>query len=107
MLNCCIGKVFFFKCIFLPLTGLQVKETEDNEAVVSTVIDLHKLIKTKHLPAVHGWVQVQTHGAQICRHGIGYYIKEDHWNFCVVLEAWKFMLVDPISKLELATVALY
>ncbi|XP_030252975.1 UV-stimulated scaffold protein A [Sparus aurata] len=40
--------------------GLQVKETEDNEAVVSTVIDLHKLIKTKHLPAVHGWVQVFT-----------------------------------------------
>ncbi|XP_035525214.1 UV-stimulated scaffold protein A isoform X2 [Morone saxatilis] len=40
--------------------GLHVKETEDNEAVVSTVIDLHKLIKTKHLPAVQGWVQVFT-----------------------------------------------
>ncbi|XP_073342940.1 UV-stimulated scaffold protein A [Pagrus major] len=40
--------------------GLQVQETEDNEAVVSTVIDLHKLIKTKHLPAVHGWIQVFT-----------------------------------------------
>uniref|UniRef100_A0A3Q3LA87 UV-stimulated scaffold protein A n=1 Tax=Labrus bergylta TaxID=56723 RepID=A0A3Q3LA87_9LABR len=41
-------------------TGLHLKETEDNEAVVSTVIDLHKLIKTKHLPAVQSWVQVFT-----------------------------------------------
>nr|XP_043897122.1 UV-stimulated scaffold protein A-like isoform X3 [Solea senegalensis] len=40
--------------------GLHVKENEDNEAVVSTVIDLHKLITTKHLPAVLGWVQVFT-----------------------------------------------
>uniref|UniRef100_A0A8C7WLY1 UV-stimulated scaffold protein A n=1 Tax=Oryzias sinensis TaxID=183150 RepID=A0A8C7WLY1_9TELE len=40
--------------------GLHVKETEDNEAVVSTVIELHKLIQTKHLPAVQGWVQVFT-----------------------------------------------
>ncbi|XP_078809881.1 UV-stimulated scaffold protein A isoform X2 [Oryzias latipes] len=40
--------------------GLHVKETEDNEAVVSTVIELHKLIQTKHLPAVQGWVQVRT-----------------------------------------------
>uniref|UniRef100_A0AAX7TH64 UV-stimulated scaffold protein A n=1 Tax=Astatotilapia calliptera TaxID=8154 RepID=A0AAX7TH64_ASTCA len=40
--------------------GLHVKETEDNEPVVSTVIDLHKLITTKHLPAVQGWVQVFT-----------------------------------------------
>ncbi|XP_036069882.1 UV-stimulated scaffold protein A isoform X2 [Oryzias melastigma] len=40
--------------------GLHVKETEDNEPVVSTVIELHKLIKTKHLPAVQGWVQVFT-----------------------------------------------
>lgn len=38
--------------------ALHIKETEDNEAVVSTVIDLHRLIKTKHLPAVQGWVQV-------------------------------------------------
>ncbi|XP_040904631.1 UV-stimulated scaffold protein A isoform X2 [Toxotes jaculatrix] len=40
--------------------GLHVKETEDNEAVVSTVVDLHRLITTKHLPAVQGWVQVFT-----------------------------------------------
>ncbi|CAJ1057980.1 UV-stimulated scaffold protein A [Xyrichtys novacula] len=40
--------------------GLHVKETEDNEAVISTVIDLHRLIQTKHLPAVQGWVQVFT-----------------------------------------------
>ncbi|KAM7388910.1 hypothetical protein PAMP_022913 [Pampus punctatissimus] len=40
--------------------GLHVKETEDNEAIVSTVIDLHRLITTKHLPAVQGWVQVFT-----------------------------------------------
>lgn len=42
------------------IPGLHVKETEDNEAVVSTVIDLYRLIKTKHLPAVQGWVQVFT-----------------------------------------------
>lgn len=41
-------------------TGLHVKENEDNEAVVSTVIELHKLITTKHLPAVQQWVQVFT-----------------------------------------------
>lgn len=40
--------------------GLHVKETEDNEPVVSTVIDLHKLITSKHLPAVQSWVQVFT-----------------------------------------------
>uniref|UniRef100_A0A3P8RYF7 UV-stimulated scaffold protein A n=1 Tax=Amphiprion percula TaxID=161767 RepID=A0A3P8RYF7_AMPPE len=40
--------------------GLHVKETEDNEPVVSTVIDLHRLITTKHLPAVQGWIQVFT-----------------------------------------------
>ncbi|XP_041846230.1 UV-stimulated scaffold protein A isoform X2 [Melanotaenia boesemani] len=40
--------------------GLHVKETEDNEAVVSMVMELYKLIKTKHLPAVQGWVQVFT-----------------------------------------------
>ncbi|XP_071363065.1 UV-stimulated scaffold protein A isoform X2 [Trachinotus anak] len=40
--------------------GFHLKETEDNEAVVSTVIDLHRLITTKHLPAVQGWVQVFT-----------------------------------------------
>lgn len=40
--------------------GLNVKENEDNEAVVSTVIELHKLITTKHLPAVQAWVQVFT-----------------------------------------------
>ncbi|XP_056238942.1 UV-stimulated scaffold protein A isoform X2 [Seriola aureovittata] len=40
--------------------GFHLKETEDNEVVVSTVIDLHRLITTKHLPAVQGWVQVFT-----------------------------------------------
>ncbi|KAM9856778.1 UV-stimulated scaffold protein A [Aulostomus maculatus] len=40
--------------------GLHVKETEDNEAVLSTVLDLHRLLTTKHLPAVQGWVKVFT-----------------------------------------------
>ncbi|XP_030002203.1 UV-stimulated scaffold protein A isoform X2 [Sphaeramia orbicularis] len=40
--------------------GPHIKETEDNEAVVSTVIDLHRLITTKHLPAVQSWVQIFT-----------------------------------------------
>ncbi|KAM9795391.1 UV-stimulated scaffold protein A [Neosynchiropus ocellatus] len=38
--------------------GVHLNETEDNEAVVSTVIDLHRLMTNKHLPAVQGWVQV-------------------------------------------------
>ena len=64
------------KCCFtfLPfpfpfLSGFHVKETEDNEAVVSTVIDLHRVITTKHLPAVQGWVKVSTdkpHRDQAC-----------------------------------------
>ncbi|CAL8264307.1 unnamed protein product [Lota lota] len=41
-------------------SDVQVKETEDNEAVVSTLIDIHRLITTKHLPAVQSWVQVFT-----------------------------------------------
>ncbi|XP_033830261.1 UV-stimulated scaffold protein A isoform X1 [Periophthalmus magnuspinnatus] len=41
-------------------SGLHVKENEDNEAVVATVRDLHRLITTKHLPAVQGWIQVLT-----------------------------------------------
>ncbi|XP_034036864.1 UV-stimulated scaffold protein A [Thalassophryne amazonica] len=40
--------------------GLHIKETEENEAVVATVIDLHKLITTKHLPAVQSWIQIFT-----------------------------------------------
>ncbi|XP_016519913.1 UV-stimulated scaffold protein A isoform X4 [Poecilia formosa] len=39
---------------------LHVKETEDNEPVVSTMMELHKVISSKHLPAVQGWVQVFT-----------------------------------------------
>ncbi|MEQ2205598.1 hypothetical protein XENOCAPTIV_004898, partial [Xenoophorus captivus] len=50
---------------FLPLV-LHVKETEDNEPVVSTMMELHRLISTKHLPAVQGWVQVSTHTAPCC-----------------------------------------
>ncbi|XP_061109308.1 UV-stimulated scaffold protein A isoform X1 [Conger conger] len=41
-------------------TDLCVKETEDNEAVVNTMWDLHRLISTKHLPGVQSWVQVFT-----------------------------------------------
>ncbi|XP_046874160.1 UV-stimulated scaffold protein A [Hypomesus transpacificus] len=41
-------------------TDLRLKETEENEAVVTTVKDLHKLISSKHLPAVKSWVQVFT-----------------------------------------------
>uniref|UniRef100_M4A954 UV-stimulated scaffold protein A n=1 Tax=Xiphophorus maculatus TaxID=8083 RepID=M4A954_XIPMA len=39
---------------------LHVKETEDNEPVVSTMMELHRVISSKHLPAVQGWVQVFT-----------------------------------------------
>uniref|UniRef100_A0A665VHK0 UV-stimulated scaffold protein A n=1 Tax=Echeneis naucrates TaxID=173247 RepID=A0A665VHK0_ECHNA len=40
--------------------GIHLKETEDNEAVVSTLIDLYRMITTKHLPVVQGWIQVFT-----------------------------------------------
>ncbi|XP_034454641.1 UV-stimulated scaffold protein A isoform X1 [Hippoglossus hippoglossus] len=53
--------------------GFHVKESEDNEAVVSTVIDLHRLITTKHLPAVQSWVQVFTKagaGEQLLRRAL-------------------------------------
>ncbi|XP_056899897.1 UV-stimulated scaffold protein A isoform X1 [Takifugu flavidus] len=39
---------------------LRIKENEDNEAVVSTLIELHRLLSSKHLPAVQGWIQVFT-----------------------------------------------
>ncbi|XP_051915349.1 UV-stimulated scaffold protein A-like [Hippocampus zosterae] len=48
-------------CLDLNLgSGLHVEETEDNEAVVSTLLDLQRLLSTKHLPAVRRWVQVFT-----------------------------------------------
>ncbi|XP_053284888.1 UV-stimulated scaffold protein A isoform X2 [Pleuronectes platessa] len=53
--------------------GFHVKESEDNEAVVSTVIDLHRLITSKHLPAVQSWVQVFTKtgaGQQLLRRAL-------------------------------------
>ncbi|KAK7138463.1 hypothetical protein R3I94_013935 [Phoxinus phoxinus] len=41
-------------------TDLQVRETEENEALVNTVRDLHRLVTTRHLPLVQSWVQVFT-----------------------------------------------
>ncbi|XP_010896992.2 UV-stimulated scaffold protein A [Esox lucius] len=41
-------------------TDLKLKETEENEAVVNIIKDLHKLISTKYLPSVQSWVQVFT-----------------------------------------------
>ncbi|KAL7863747.1 hypothetical protein SRHO_G00127310 [Serrasalmus rhombeus] len=39
---------------------LNVKETEENEAVVSNIRDLHRLISSRHLPVVQSWIQVFT-----------------------------------------------
>lgn len=39
---------------------VHVKETEDNEAVVTTLLDLYCLITTKHLPSVQSWIKVLT-----------------------------------------------
>lgn len=39
-------------------TDLNVKETAENEAVVNTMRDLHRLISNKYLPAVQSWIQV-------------------------------------------------
>ncbi|XP_061642580.1 UV-stimulated scaffold protein A isoform X2 [Phyllopteryx taeniolatus] len=48
-------------CLDLNMShGLHIEETEDNEAVVSTLLDLQRLLLTKHLPAVRHWVQVFT-----------------------------------------------
>ncbi|XP_065105289.2 UV-stimulated scaffold protein A [Paramisgurnus dabryanus] len=41
-------------------TDFNVKESEENEALVNTVRDLHRLIITKHLPMVLSWLQVFT-----------------------------------------------
>ncbi|KAG9338543.1 hypothetical protein JZ751_025599, partial [Albula glossodonta] len=41
-------------------TDLKVKETEENEAMVTTMRDLQRLISTKHLPMVQSWIQVFT-----------------------------------------------
>ncbi|XP_077589440.1 UV-stimulated scaffold protein A isoform X2 [Stigmatopora nigra] len=40
--------------------SFHVEETDDNEAVISTLIDLQRLLITKHLPAVRYWVQIFT-----------------------------------------------
>uniref|UniRef100_A0A8C2EX94 UV-stimulated scaffold protein A n=1 Tax=Cyprinus carpio TaxID=7962 RepID=A0A8C2EX94_CYPCA len=39
-------------------TDLKLRETEENEALVNTVRDLHRLITTRHLPLVQSWIQV-------------------------------------------------
>lgn len=41
-------------------TELNVKETEDNEAIVNNIKDLHRIIENKHLPVVESWIQVFT-----------------------------------------------
>lgn len=43
------------------LTDLNVKETEENEAVVNTMRDLHRLVSSRYLPAVQSWIQVNLH----------------------------------------------
>uniref|UniRef100_A0A1A8PCT3 UV-stimulated scaffold protein A n=1 Tax=Nothobranchius rachovii TaxID=451742 RepID=A0A1A8PCT3_9TELE len=40
--------------------ALRVEETDDNEPVVSTMMELHQLLTAKYLPAVNTWVQVFT-----------------------------------------------
>ncbi|XP_061901332.1 UV-stimulated scaffold protein A isoform X1 [Entelurus aequoreus] len=46
-------------CLDLNISpGLHVAENEDNEAVLSTLLDLQRLLTSKHLPAVRRWVQV-------------------------------------------------
>ncbi|XP_043112973.1 UV-stimulated scaffold protein A isoform X2 [Puntigrus tetrazona] len=41
-------------------TDLKLRETEENEAIVNTVRDLHRLITSRHLPLVQSWIQVFT-----------------------------------------------
>ncbi|XP_060783442.1 UV-stimulated scaffold protein A isoform X2 [Neoarius graeffei] len=41
-------------------SDLNVKETEENEAVLNNMRDLHRLISSKYLPAVQSWIQVFT-----------------------------------------------
>lgn len=41
-------------------SDLNVKETEENEAVVNTMRDLHRLISSRYLPAIQSWIQVFT-----------------------------------------------
>uniref|UniRef100_A0A8C1YP59 UV-stimulated scaffold protein A n=1 Tax=Cyprinus carpio TaxID=7962 RepID=A0A8C1YP59_CYPCA len=41
-------------------TDLKLRETKENEALVNTVRDLHRLITTRHLPLVQSWIQVFT-----------------------------------------------
>ncbi|TSL89828.1 UV-stimulated scaffold protein A [Bagarius yarrelli] len=41
-------------------SDLNVKETEENEAVVNTIRDLYRLISGKYLPATRTWIQVFT-----------------------------------------------
>lgn len=37
---------------------LKLRETEENEAIVNTVRDLHRLVTTRHMPLVQSWIQV-------------------------------------------------
>ncbi|KAJ8387393.1 hypothetical protein AAFF_G00157700 [Aldrovandia affinis] len=41
-------------------TDVSVRETQENEALVSTMCDLQRLISTKHLPMVQSWIQLFT-----------------------------------------------
>lgn len=61
--------------MWLPVPDLYIKETEDNEAVVSTLIDLHRLLTFKHLPAVQRWIKVSTNtSGSVWRHIINYHL---------------------------------
>ncbi|XP_030621623.1 UV-stimulated scaffold protein A [Chanos chanos] len=39
---------------------LKLKETEENEAVMNNLKDLHRLISTNHITAVQSWIQIFT-----------------------------------------------
>uniref|UniRef100_H3A7S2 UV-stimulated scaffold protein A n=1 Tax=Latimeria chalumnae TaxID=7897 RepID=H3A7S2_LATCH len=44
----------------IPTVYLKVQENEDNSAVINNILDFHKLITAKFIPAVQAWIQVFT-----------------------------------------------
>lgn len=41
-------------------TDVNVRENEDNTAIINNIIDAHKLIRNKFLPSVQSWIQLFT-----------------------------------------------
>jgi hypothetical protein len=53
-----LGSRTYNLSIQVPVSGVSVRETGDNQAILKTLQDQYRLITGKYLPSVVRWLQV-------------------------------------------------